>query len=395
MLAIDLPRHRLVFDRTLVLGVLNVTPDSFSDGGRFVDPERALERARRMVAEGADAIDVGGESTRPGAEPVPVAEELRRVVPVVEATRDLGVPISIDTRHPEVADAALAAGAEIVNDVSGLGDEMLAVARRHGAAGIAMHMRGEPRTMQQEPRYDDVVAEVAAFLDERLHAARAAGVAAMVDPGIGFGKTVDHNLELLRNLHRIAALGAPVVVGTSRKSFLGKLTGAPVEERTAAGVAADAVAVLAGAHVLRVHDVLSAVRGARIADALRRAPLRGEPDRIALEGLRCLARVGVSDDERRHPQEVVVDLELRLDLRRAGVEDRLELTVDYAAVATRIRELLEAEPAALLEALAERVVAALLVERPAVVEVVARLHKPLVAEQLDTTDLFVEVRRRR
>jgi dihydropteroate synthase len=394
-LEIALPRHRLVFDRTLVLGVLNVTPDSFSDGGLYLDARRALERARRMVAEGADALDVGGESTRPGAEPVTVEEELRRVVPVIEAVRSLDVPISVDTRRPEVAEAALAAGAEVVNDISGLRDEMLDVLRRHGAAGIAMHMLGEPRTMQQDPRYGDVVSEVAAFLAERQRAARAAGVAVLLDPGIGFGKSVEHNLELLRNLRVIVALGAPVVVGTSRKSFLGKLTGAPVDERVEATVAADTAAVLAGARVLRVHHVLQAVRGARIADALRRVPVRDEADRIVIVGLRCQVRVGVSEEERRSPQEIVADLELRVDLRRAGATDRLDATIDYVAVAAKVHERLEAAPAVLLEALAEHVAATLLEEWPAVVETRVRLHKPRVAEQLGVRDLFVEASRRR
>jgi dihydropteroate synthase len=348
-----------------------------------------------MVAEGADALDVGGESTRPGAEPVSAEEELRRVVPVIEAVGELGVPISIDTRRPVVADAALRAGAEIVNDVSGLGVEMLEVARRHRAAGIAMHMRGEPRTMQQDPRYRDVVAEVTAYLAERLGAARSAGVPVLLDPGIGFGKTLEHNLDLLRNLHHVAALGAPVVVGTSRKSFLGKLTGAPVEERVEATVAADTAAVLAGAHVLRAHDVQAVVRGARVADALRRVAPRRAPDRIVVDGLRCLAQVGVTAEERSFAQEIVVDVELRVDLRAAGASDELEHTIDYAAMAVRVRDLLAEAPAALLESLAERVAAALLAELPSAIAVVVRLHKPLVADRLEARDLFVEARRER
>ncbi|MDQ1468136.1 MAG: dihydropteroate synthase, partial [Actinomycetota bacterium] len=222
---VDLP------DRS-VMGVVNVTPDSFSDGGRFLDPRRAVAHGRELVAAGADLLDVGGESTRPGADPVAVDEELRRVLPVVEAlAADAAVPVSIDTSKAAVAAAALRAGAAIVNDVTaGLGDpDLLAVVAGAGAALIAMHMQGEPRTMQQAPHYDDVTREVAAFLTARLDAARAAGIRAdalLADPGIGFGKTIDHNLELLARLADLrAAVGVPIVAGASRKTFLGKLTG--------------------------------------------------------------------------------------------------------------------------------------------------------------------------
>jgi dihydropteroate synthase len=247
-------------DRIAVVGVLNVTPDSFSDGGRYTSLDGALAHARDMRAEGADLIDVGGESTRPGAAPVPAADERQRVVPVVEALADLG-QVSIDTSKAAVARAALAAGATFVNDVTALrGDpEMAAVVAEAGCEVCLMHMLGEPRTMQEDPRYGDVVAEVAAFLEERLAAAVAAGVdeeRISVDPGIGFGKTLAHNLELLGRLDEIVALGRPVVVGTSRKSFLGRITGRDdPHQRVFGTIATNVLALERGARVFRVHDV--------------------------------------------------------------------------------------------------------------------------------------------
>jgi dihydropteroate synthase len=240
------------------MGVLNVTPDSFSDGGAFLDPDAAVAHACAMVAEGADLIDVGGESTRPGALPVSPDEELRRVVPVLE--RLGGVPVSIDTSKAVVARAATAVGAVLVNDVTALrGDpEIAGVVAEAGADLCLMHMLGEPRTMQDDPRYADVVSEVKAFLEERLGHATAEGVPEeriWLDPGIGFGKTVEHNLELLRRLDEIVALGRPVVVGVSRKRFLGVLTGRGEPDRLAGGVAANVLAFERGAHMFRVHDV--------------------------------------------------------------------------------------------------------------------------------------------
>jgi dihydropteroate synthase len=249
------------FARPAVMGVLNVTPDSFSDGGAFLDPGAALAHAGQMRAAGADLIDVGGESTRPGAAPVSTAEELRRVMPVVEALGAEGsLPVSIDTSKASVASAALEAGASFVNDVTALrGDAaMAAVVARADADVCLMHMLGEPRTMQDDPRYDDVVSEVAAFLEERLAFAVAQGIAeerVWLDPGIGFGKTLAHNLELLRRLDVIVALGRPVVVGASRKRFIGALTGRAEEDRIAGTVAANVIAFERGAHMFRVHDV--------------------------------------------------------------------------------------------------------------------------------------------
>jgi dihydropteroate synthase len=246
--------------RFRVMGVVNVTPDSFSDGGEFLDPAAAIAHGRRLAAEGADILDIGGESTRPGAQPVDADEEIRRVLPVIESLADAGARISVDTTKVEVAASALEAGASIVNDVSAFrfAPELAGVVAKAGVECCLMHMLGEPRTMQEDPRYDDVVSDVKAFLEERMDFAIAAGVREdriWLDPGIGFGKTLDHNLELLRRLDEIVALGRPVVVGTSRKSFLGKLTGRPEKERLPGTIATNVLALERGARIFRVHDV--------------------------------------------------------------------------------------------------------------------------------------------
>jgi dihydropteroate synthase len=247
----------------IVMGVVNVTPDSFSDGGEWLDPDAAIAHGRELVAQGAAILDVGGESTRPGADPVTAAEELRRVVPVLEGLAGAGARLSIDTSKAAVAAAALDAGATFVNDVTALrGDPaMAALVAERGCDVCLMHMLGEPRTMQRDPRYTDVVADVKAFLARRLELAVAAGIAeehVWLDPGIGFGKTVDHNLELLARLDELVALGRPVVVGTSRKSFLGVMTGREAGERVPATIATNVLALARGARVFRVHDVAQA-----------------------------------------------------------------------------------------------------------------------------------------
>jgi len=258
--------------RRRVMGVVNVTPDSFSDGGRFLDHRAAIAHGRTMVDQGADWVDVGGESTRPRAEPVPVDEELRRVLPVVEALASDGVAVSIDTRKAAVAEAAVAAGARMINDVSA---SLAAVAGGIGTAFVAMHMLGDPRTMQADPVYGDVVAEVRDFLVDRADAARAAGVQEVwIDPGIGFGKTLDHNLALLANLDLLVATGYPVLVGTSRKSTLGALaaradrtrTVPPVGDRLEGSIATAAWALLRGASMVRVHEVPATVRAIEACD---------------------------------------------------------------------------------------------------------------------------------
>jgi dihydropteroate synthase len=261
-----------------VMGVVNVTPDSFSDGGRHLEPEIAVAAARRMVVEGAAIVDVGGESTRPGSAGVPVDEELRRVVPVLERL-GAGVPVSVDTTKAEVARRALELGAELVNDVTALrGDpELAGVVADGGAYLCLMHMRGEPRTMQESPRYEDVVGEVAAFLEERLAFAVAQGIPeerVCLDPGIGFGKTVAHNFELLRRLDELAALGRPLLVGVSRKSSLGRVLGDPgaTTGPLAASVAAAVAAYERGAAILRVHDVREHVEALAVARAVVAGP---------------------------------------------------------------------------------------------------------------------------
>jgi dihydropteroate synthase len=261
--------------RTLVMGVLNVTPDSFSDGGRFLDHEAAVAHGLRMAEDGAVILDVGGESTRPGSDEVTVEEELARVVPVIKRlAAEVDMPLSIDTRKPEVARAALDAGAVAVNDVSGAREpEMIEVVAASGAGLVLMHMLGEPKTMQVEPRYEDVVREVRAYLADRLDAAETAGIdrdRLAVDPGLGFGKTYEHNLELMRDIDGFFDLGVPVVVGPSRKSFIGTALGElPVDERLEGTIGAAAWMAGKGAHVVRVHDVGSVARALRVVDAIR------------------------------------------------------------------------------------------------------------------------------
>jgi len=260
--------------RPMIMGVVNVTPDSFSDGGRYLDHAAAIAHGRAVVAAGADWVDVGGESTRPRAEPVPTEEELRRVVPVVEALAADGVAVSVDTRKAEVARAAVDAGARMVNDVSA---SLAEVAAAGGVAFVAMHMLGDPRTMQDDPAYDDVVVHVRDFLVERADAARAAGVGDVwIDPGIGFGKTLAHNLDLLANLDVLVATGYPVLVGTSRKTMLGTLAArvdgpgaaaAPPSDRLEGSVATAVWALRHGAAMVRVHDVAATVRARAAVEA--------------------------------------------------------------------------------------------------------------------------------
>ena len=274
-----LARRSLTYgERTLVMGILNVTPDSFSDGGQFFSFDQAIAHAEQMIAAGADIIDVGGESTRPGSQFVAAEEELRRVIPIIEAlTARESVPISIDTTKSEVARAALAAGAEIVNDISGLRFEpaLASEAARTGAGLVLMHSRGTPKNMQQLPPAEDIISDVIDGLKAAVVIATEHGVSRdqiAIDPGIGFGKTVAQNLELIAKLDQITAAfpDLPVMIGTSRKSFIGKLLNdAPVEERLSGTIASTVAAVLKGAHIVRVHDVKDAVRAVRIIDAMR------------------------------------------------------------------------------------------------------------------------------
>ncbi len=266
--------------RTLLMGVVNVTPDSFSEGGRFLDPEAAYRHARALVDEGADLLDIGAESTRPGSRPVSAEEEQARLLPVLRRLlKEPPCPVSVDTTKREVAEAALALGAHMVNDVTGLaaGPDLARVCARHGAALCLVHMQGTPATMQEAPRYDDLLGEVRARLGQAVATAEAAGVAPeaiCIDPGIGFGKTLAHNLTLLKRLDALAPLDKPILVGPSRKRFIGALLGGPPAERLEGTLAACVMAVQAGAHILRVHDVGAVRRAVRVAEAIRDADER-------------------------------------------------------------------------------------------------------------------------
>ncbi|WP_127997569.1 dihydropteroate synthase [Piscinibacter defluvii] len=275
-------RFRIDLARPRVMGIVNVTPDSFSDGGRLGDAAAALRHCEQLLAEGADILDIGGESSRPGAAPVPLAEELARVLPVVQGALGFGVPLSVDTVKPEVMRRALELGADIVNDIGALlaPGALEAVAAFPCAGVCLMHMRGDPATMQQRPAYDDVVAEVADFLAGRLQVLRAAGVddeRIVLDPGIGFGKTVEHNLELLRRQPELLALGRPLLLGWSRKSTLGAVTGRAVGERLAGSIAAALAAARQGAAILRVHDVAATVDALKVWGAAGLLPVPESP----------------------------------------------------------------------------------------------------------------------
>jgi dihydropteroate synthase len=268
-------QFQLDLSRPLVMGIVNATPDSFSDGGRYTSSRAAIEHAQRLVEESADILDIGGESTRPGAQPVALQEELDRVLPVIEGLRGLPVPISIDTCKPEVMRAALAAGASMVNDIGALQDAAaLQIVAASDAAVCLMHKQGDPQTMQQQPHYADVVAEVTEFLRGRITAAEAAGIAReriAIDPGFCFGKTLAHNLDLLRELKKLTGLGVPVLAGLSRKSMLGAITDQNVNHRMAASVAAALIAVQKGAAIVRVHDVRETVDALKIWQAVNEA----------------------------------------------------------------------------------------------------------------------------
>jgi dihydropteroate synthase len=258
--------------RPRVMGIVNVTPDSFSDGGQFNTADKAIAHGLSLVEQGADILDIGGESTRPGATPVPLDEELKRVIPVIKALHDVGVPLSIDTYKPEVMRAAIDAGVHIVNDVCALQEpHALEIVAASKVGVCLMHMQGRPQTMQSDPQYHDVVHEVASFLNERLQAAEQAGIARsriVLDPGFGFGKRTAHNLALLNGLGEIKSLGLPLLIGLSRKSVLGQVVGSDVDERVHASIAASVVAVMKGASIVRVHDVKATVDALKIVTAV-------------------------------------------------------------------------------------------------------------------------------
>jgi len=263
----------MTFERSRVMGVLNVTPDSFSDGGKFFSPVAAVARALEIAGEGADILDLGGESSRPGSVALDAGEEWARLEPVFRGLAGkLTIPISIDTAKPEVAAKAVAAGATIMNDITGLRDPALRqLVAREGLGAVIMHMQGDPRTMQEDPKYDDVVEDIHLFFEDRLDECEEDGIALdhlLIDPGIGFGKTLEHNLEILRRLDEFTDLDVPLLVGTSRKAFLGKIAGGEADQRLEASVASAVAAVLSGANLVRVHDVAPHVRALRVADAL-------------------------------------------------------------------------------------------------------------------------------
>lgn len=269
------PQLPSIAERTLIMGILNVTPDSFSDGGQYQDAESAIRHCIQMAEDGADVIDIGGESSRPGSEPVSADQELSRVIPVIEAlANQIEIPISIDTYKPEVARAALDAGASIINDITGLADErMRSLAAERKVPAIIMHMKGTPRNMQENPEYDDVVSEIMAFFRERIALAVEAGLPEeylIIDPGIGFGKTLEHNLEIIRNLADFKTLGRPILIGTSRKAFIGNILGGlPPTERLQGTAATVAISIMNGANIVRVHDVKEMSKVAKMADALK------------------------------------------------------------------------------------------------------------------------------
>ncbi|BCM25532.1 dihydropteroate synthase [Methyloradius palustris] len=266
-------QYQLDLSRPHVMGIVNVTPDSFSDGGKFASTQKAVEHALKLIEEGADILDIGGESTRPGATPVELGEELSRVIPVIEElVNKVGVPISIDTYKPEVMRHAIAAGADIINDISALqAPGALEIVANSKAGVCLMHMQGTPQTMQQDPQYQDVVTEVIEFLKQRLTAANEAGIASeriLLDPGFGFGKRTTHNIALLQALPQILELGRPLLVGLSRKSILGQLVGADVDQRLHASLAASVISVMKGARIVRVHDVKATVDALKVVAAL-------------------------------------------------------------------------------------------------------------------------------
>lgn len=399
-----LPTGLAALDRPLVMGVLNVTPDSFSDGGQHFAREQAIAHGLRMHALGADIVDIGGESTRPGAVRIDLDEELRRALPVVEALSQAGVPTSIDTMRPQVARAAVQAGACLVNDVSGgLADQaMPATVAELGVPYVIMHWRGHSDRMADLAHYGDVVGEVFAELELRIAAATAAGVAPesiVVDPGLGFAKQAEHNWALLRALPALIARGYPVLIGASRKRFLGSLLAdadgqpRPVDRRDAATDAVSALAAAAGAWGVRVHDVAGSRDAVLVGQAWQgtAADHADRADRIVITGVRAIGYHGVFEFERREGQEFVIDLVVHLPSRFAATTDDLSDTIDYGVVAQRVHDVITGEPVDLIETLAERAAAAVLALGAARVEVT--VHKPQAPIPVPFDDVAVRIDR--
>ena len=403
--------------RCLVMGVLNVTPDSFSDGGSWLDPADAVTHALALLAGGADLIDVGGESTRPGSERVSAAEELARVLPVVEALVDADAIVSVDTTRAEVAAQAVDAGARLVNDVSG-GDadpEMLAFVAAAGVPYICMHRRGDAADMDARATYRDVVAEVAAELSDKAQRALQAGIAPgrlAIDPGLGFAKLGDDNWRLLAHLDSLHALGHPVLIGASRKRFLGAAladadgSDRPMPERDAATAAVSALAARSGAWAVRVHDAASsrdavtvAARWARAAGTQPGEPAgthrrAGRADHLVLRGITAFGRHGVLESERHSGQLFRVDVVLDVDAADAAASDELSATLDYAEVAQAVKADVESEPVNLLETLAHRL-GDLCLRWPAVQRVEVTVHKPEAPMPVPFEDVSMTVIRSR
>lgn len=403
--------------RTLVMGVLNVTPDSFSDGGRFLDLEAAVARGRELARQGADIVDIGGESTRPGAEPVSAEEERRRVLPVVEALAAEGIVVSIDTLRAETARAAVAAGATVVNDVSGgrHDPEMHRAAAELGAVYIAMHWRGIPDPQHRRSSYDDVVAEVRDELARLADAAVGAGVdpeRLVLDPGLGFDKTAQQGWRLLAGLPRLAELGLPLLVGASRKRMIAEALAAArelpsteisMEDRDLATAVVSGLAAGEGVWGVRVHEVAPTVNALAVAEAWARAGSdagagsasgsAARQDRIALTGLEVHAHHGVFDFERERGQRFIVDVEVAVDLRAAAAGDALDRTVHYGELAEAVVEAVERDPVDLIETVAERV-AGVALGFPGVIEARATVHKPDAPIDARFDDVSVTVVRR-
>ncbi|MQA04581.1 MAG: dihydropteroate synthase [Streptosporangiales bacterium] len=394
--------------RCLVMGIINVTPDSFSDGGQFFDTEKAIAHGQALAQAGADIVDIGGESTRPGAERVDDAEELRRTVPVVEALAADGLLVSVDTMRASVAAAAVAAGAGLVNDVSGgLADPAMApFVAEAGVPYVLMHWRGHSVDMTAKASYRDVVTEVRDELRGQLDRVLAAGVRpeqVILDPGIGFAKVAEHDWALLSRLDALQALGRPLLVGASRKRFLGRLLAAAdgtpraAEARADATVAITTQAALAGAWAVRVHDVAANADAVRVAAALAdsRAGAAGAgTDRIVLRGLRAHGYHGVLASERETGQEFVVDVALTVDTGPAAAADALALTVDYADLADRLVEVVAGEPADLIETVAGRL-ADVCLATDGVLAAEVTLHKPQAPVGHPFEDVAVSIVRER
>lgn len=398
-----------------VLGVVNTTPDSFSDGGKFLEPGAALERARKLVRDGATIIDIGGESTRPGAVPVEVAEELARVRPVIEALVADGVTVSIDTIHAETAAAAVAAGVKYINDVSGgLHDpDMLEVAahaaREAGVTFIIGHWRGIPDPDHERSSYTDVVAEVCAALQARAEAALRAGIdrsKIVLDPGLGFDKTGEQSWEILRRFDELQALGYPVLIGASRKRMIAEVLSEEAREldsaRDLATAFVSALSARAGAWGVRIHDVASTTMALAV-DRAWRAPAavpapspsnNGERDTIALTGLEVFAHHGVFEFEREQGQKFLIDAEVTVDMRKAASGDSLAETVHYGELAEAIKTAVERDPVDLIETVAERV-AGVALSFPGVFETRITVHKPDAPINAQFSDVAVTIVRTR